>query len=119
MAAATFASMRNRPCNHADDCVLCCIPSDTSKVAAGQRGVREHDGASFVSLHSLQTGEQRQVRHRHKAGTADIHIIGEVTGAVGFGAEPLYCTWQLVYDAQLWAVTKGLEKVSSSCRCHA
>jgi hypothetical protein len=59
----------------------------------------------------LQTGEQRQVRHRHKSGTADIHLIGEITGAVGFGAEPLYCTWQLVYDEQLWAVTKGLTKV--------
>ncbi|KAF6261642.1 ciliary basal body-associated, B9 protein-domain-containing protein [Scenedesmus sp. NREL 46B-D3] len=58
----------------------------------------------------LQTGEQRQARRRHKPGTADVHLIGKITGAVGFGAEPLYCTWQLVYDEQLWGITKGLAK---------
>lgn len=38
-------------------------------------------------------------------------MIGEITGAVGFGQEALYCTWQLVYDPQLWEVSKGLAQV--------
>eukprot|EP00879_Flechtneria_rotunda_P032652 GHRR01035902.1.p1 GENE.GHRR01035902.1~~GHRR01035902.1.p1 ORF type:complete len:149 (+),score=37.70 GHRR01035902.1:587-1033(+) len=41
-------------------------------------------------------------------GLADIHLIGQITGAVGLGHHPLYCTWQLVYDSHLWAVTNGL-----------
>ncbi|WIA11391.1 hypothetical protein OEZ85_011509 [Tetradesmus obliquus] len=68
------------------------------------------DGHPLLRQQPRKTGEQRQVRHRRKDGTADIHVIGEITGAVGFGAEPLYCTWQLVHDEQLWAVTKGLAK---------
>lgn len=44
-------------------------------------------------------------------GTAHVHLIGEITGAVGLGPGPLYCTWQLVYDTRLWSITGGLDKV--------
>lgn len=54
---------------------------------------------------------QGEARRKHSKGTADVHLIGEVTGAIGFGPEPLYCTWQLVYDAQLWSVALGRDKV--------
>jgi hypothetical protein len=30
---------------------------------------------------------------------------------VGLGLGPLYCTWQLVYDAQLWSIAAGQDKV--------
>lgn len=47
-------------------------------------------------------------------GTAHVHLIGEITGAVGLGPGPLYCTWQLVYDTRLWSIAGGLDKVSSN-----
>jgi hypothetical protein len=47
-------------------------------------------------------------------GTAHVHLIGEITGAVGLGLGPLYCTWQLVYDARLWSIAPGQDKV---CLC--
>lgn len=56
-------------------------------------------------------------------GTAHVHLIGEITGAVGLGLGPLYATWQLVYDAQLWSVAGGQDKVcqggAASLVCHS
>lgn len=44
-------------------------------------------------------------------GTAHVYLIGEIAGAVGLGQGPLYCTWQLVYDARLWSIAAGQDKV--------
>lgn len=40
-------------------------------------------------------------------GSAHVHVVGEVTGAHDLGSQPLYCTWQLVYNAALWSVLRG------------
>jgi len=48
-------------------------------------------------------------------GTADVHLIGEITGAVGFtGGEALYCTWQIVHDQSQWTIRQGASKVRNS-----
>lgn len=53
-----------------------------------------------------------QLQPQPQPGTAHMHLIGEVTGALGLGSEPLYCTWQLVYDTELWSVLRGTDKAS-------
>lgn len=50
-------------------------------------------------------------------GTAEVHLCGELAGALGFGSDALHCAWQLVLaDARAWRVERGCAQVGSGLR---
>ncbi|CAM9485210.1 unnamed protein product, partial [Scytosiphon promiscuus] len=39
-----------------------------------------------------------------------VHVIGEISGALGFPGTRLYASYKIVYDAQHWHLMQGAEK---------
>ncbi|GIL62557.1 hypothetical protein Vafri_16646 [Volvox africanus] len=53
-----------------------------------------------------------------KAGTGEMHVVGEIVGASGFSFPMLFCRWELVYDpSKSWKVLRGLTKGSTHACC--
>jgi hypothetical protein len=82
-------------------------------VAAG-KGLRAQEPPQVLQhqLHAQQhEAPPRPTLPGPQPGIAHVHLIGEVTGARGLGPDALYCTWQLVFNTQLWSVLAGHDKV--------
>lgn len=57
-------------------------------------------------LPRLQLQSQLEQR-KAQARQAQVHFIGEITGASGFKHRSLYCRWRLLADNPGWALVKG------------
>ena len=80
--------------------------NDSFSDTGSQRG-----GGSRLSKedHPHKDGQGHMASHQ---GKAELHLIGEISGASGFDEEALYCKWQLIYEpSKTWQVLRGLEKV--------
>jgi hypothetical protein len=97
-------------------------PTPTCRLRLRSRFRRSND--SFSDAGSQRGGGSRLSKDEHPhakdghgqmgthQGKAELHLIGEISGASGFDQEALYCKWQLVYEpSKTWQVLRGLEKV--------
>lgn len=82
--------------------------NDSFSDAGSQRG-----GGSRISKEDhLHHRDDHGHSNARQQGKAELHLIGEISGASGFDQEALYCKWQLVYEpSKTWQVLRGLEKV--------
>jgi len=67
-------------------------------------------------LVTVQAHSQKK-SSRPTVARAELHIIGEISGATGFKSRQpaLSCKWRLIYDThKSWAVVRGQQVVSQT-----